>query len=157
MGVVVVGVEAVGVGDAVPLKVEDAACDGSTWAQEGVVGGAVCNALTFHRILLVRERERDLGHAVDVVVIQRCDDGSVHAAAHGDRDVADAESLGEQCARERGVVTATPTVQQRMSVAFATTSNEDVPMHRQPHQHLHQRRLQHPRHRDQKDSLQLQL
>ena len=96
LGVVVVGVEAVGVGDAVPLKVEDAACDGLTWAWEGVVGGAVCNALTFHRILLVRERERDLGHAVDVVVIQRCDDGSVHAAAHGDSDVANAEGLGER-------------------------------------------------------------
>ena len=77
--------------NAVPLEVKYAACDGSARAKEWVGGGAVCDTLAFHRILLVSERERDLRHTVDVRVIQRCDDGSVDAAAHGDGDVADAE------------------------------------------------------------------
>ena len=45
-------------------------------------------------VILVSERECDLRHTVDVRVIQRCDDGSADVAAHGDGDVADAESLG---------------------------------------------------------------
>ena len=87
-------VEAIGMRNAVPLEVKYAACDGAARAKEWVVGGAVCDALAFHRILLVSERERDLRHTIDVRVIQRCDDGSADAAAHGDGDVADAEGLG---------------------------------------------------------------
>ena len=98
--VIVVVVEAIGIRNAVPLEVEYAACDSSARAKEWVVGGAVCDTLAFHRILLVSERECDLRHTIDVRVIQRCDDGSVDAAAHGDGDVADAEGLGA-C---RGVV-----------------------------------------------------
>ena len=67
--------------NAVPLEVKYAACDGAARAKEWVVGGAMCDTLAFHRILLVSERERDLRHTIDVRVIQRCDDGSVDVAA----------------------------------------------------------------------------
>ena len=93
-GVIVVVVEAIGMRNAVPLEVKYAACDGAARAKEWVVGGAVCDTLAFHRILLVSKRECDLRHTINVCVIQRCDDGSVDAAAHGDSDVADAEGLG---------------------------------------------------------------
>ena len=46
-----------------------------------VGGGTMCYALAFHHILLVREHKHDLGHTVNVVVIQRCDDGGVHTVA----------------------------------------------------------------------------
>ena len=66
-GVIAAVAEAIGIRNAVPLEVECAACDSLARAKEWVVGGAMCDTLAFHRILLVSERECDLSHTGRVV------------------------------------------------------------------------------------------
>ncbi len=64
-------------------------------AEEWVVVGAVANLLASHSILLVKERQRSMGDALDrVPVIQRCRGANKDGAVNGEVDVTEAEGLG---------------------------------------------------------------